>query len=143
LDRVWVSGWGNAAARLNNVTCLTIRGCSISDAVYAGIITTTATDGLIEGCAIERIGVQGASANANNAYGISLSRWTSQPAPTPVQVGSGVDGFLITSNTLRGNGTGVSVHVIGPCAVGKIAAKSASEFDVALSVELGNTVATP
>ena len=77
-DGVTVANVGNAGIRLHYVTGFTILNSYAHDAVYAGIITTSSTDGLIAGGVVERIGMHGsAAANSNNAYGISLTRFGS------------------------------------------------------------------
>jgi len=77
LDGVEAGYVGNAGVRLHYVTGFTIINPNIHDAVYAGIITTSSTDGVIAGGIIQRIGMNGSSAaNSNNAYGIALSRFT-------------------------------------------------------------------
>jgi len=75
LDRVEAGNVGNAAVRLHFVTGFQILMPNIYDAVYAGIITTSSTDGLIEGGTVSRIGVTGSEANSGNAYGITLTRF--------------------------------------------------------------------
>lgn len=76
LDGVEAGNVGDSAVRLHYVTGFTILGPNIHDAVYAGIITTSSTDGLIAGGTVQRIGMNGsAAANSNNAYGIALTRF--------------------------------------------------------------------
>ena len=76
LDGVEAGNVGNAGIRFHQVTGFTIVGAYVHDAVYAGIITTSSTDGLIAGGTVERIGMNGSSAaNSNNAYGIALTRF--------------------------------------------------------------------
>jgi hypothetical protein len=76
LDGVEAGNVGNAGIRFHYVTGFTIVGAYVHDAVYAGIITTSSTDGLIAGGTVERIGMNGSSAaNSNNAYGVALTRF--------------------------------------------------------------------
>jgi len=65
----------------------------IEDAVYAGIMITSARGGLVQGNAVRRIGVYGASANSNNAYGISIS--SNNPSVNPQSTDVVVDGNLV------------------------------------------------
>jgi hypothetical protein len=53
----------------------------VEDAVYAGIMVTSAKGGLVQGNTVRRIGVYGASANSNNAYGIAVS--SNNPSVNP------------------------------------------------------------
>ena len=77
LDGVEAGNVGNAGIRFHYVTGFTIVGAYVHDAVYAGIITTSSTDGLIAGGTVERIGMNGSSAaNSNNAYGIALTSFS-------------------------------------------------------------------
>ena len=76
LDQVEAGNVGDAGIRLHAVTGFAILTPNIHDAVYAGIITTSSTDGLIAGGTVQRIGMNGsAAANSNNAYGIALTRY--------------------------------------------------------------------
>lgn len=86
LDGLQISSWGDTGIYLNQVAGFAITGCVISDAVYAGIITTSATDGRIEGCSIARIGVHGSGAHGNNAYGVILSAASGQSPSARITV---------------------------------------------------------
>ena len=65
--------FGNAGIWVGPSTNPLITGTTIEDAVYAGIMVISAAGGRIDGNVVRRIGVQGASANGNNAYGIAVS----------------------------------------------------------------------
>ena len=65
----------------------------IEDAVYAGIMITSAKGGLVQGNTVRRIGVYGASANSNNAYGIAIS--SNNPSVNPQSTDVVVDGNLV------------------------------------------------
>lgn len=76
LDRVEAGNAGDSGVRLHYVTGFTILTPNIHDTVYAGIITTSSTDGLIAGGTVQRVGMNGSSAaNSDNAYGIALTRY--------------------------------------------------------------------
>ncbi|MBA2632972.1 MAG: right-handed parallel beta-helix repeat-containing protein [Chloroflexi bacterium] len=78
LDQVEAGNVGDAGVRLHYVTGFTILTPYVHDAAYAGIITTSSTDGVIVGGTVERIGMNGSSAaNSGNAYGITLSQFGS------------------------------------------------------------------
>jgi hypothetical protein len=87
LDRVEAGNVGDAGIRLHYVSGFTILAPFVHDAVYAGIITTSSTDGLITGGRVERIGMNGsAAANSDNAYGIALTRFGDQPKAARITV---------------------------------------------------------
>jgi parallel beta-helix repeat protein len=86
IDGVQAGNVGNAGIRLHYVNNFTISGAYIHDAVYAGIITTSSTDGMISGGTVERVGMNGSSAaNGNNAYGIALTQM-SQGEPRTARI---------------------------------------------------------
>ena len=64
--------FGNAGIWVGSSTNSRITGTTIEDAVYAGIMIISAAGGRVDGNVVRRVGVQGASANGNNAYGIAL-----------------------------------------------------------------------
>jgi hypothetical protein len=68
-----ISTFGNAGIWVGPSTNSRISGTTIEDAVYAGIMVISASGGRIDGNVVRRVGMQGASANSNNAYGIALS----------------------------------------------------------------------
>ena len=93
LDRVEAGNVGDAAVRLHYVTGFTILTPYIHDAAYAGIITTSSTDGVVAGGTVERIGMNGsAAANSDNAYGITL---TQMGATEPKAARITVSGVLV------------------------------------------------
>jgi hypothetical protein len=65
----------------------------VEDAVYAGIMVTSAKGGLVQGNTVRRIGVYGASANSNNAYGIAVS--SNNPSVNPQSQDVVVDANLV------------------------------------------------
>jgi hypothetical protein len=65
---------GAIGIRAYFVDDLLIEDSTISDCVYAGIMALSCREGSIEDNTVERIGVYGAAANGNNAYGIALSQ---------------------------------------------------------------------
>lgn len=94
----------------------------IEDAVYAGIMMTSARGGLVQGNTVRRIGVYDASANSNNAYGIAVSNNSGNPQSADVVVDAnliedvptwhGLDthgGIRVrfTNNTIRGAYRGI------------------------------------
>ena len=85
-------GYGGIHAKY--LTEFTIRDNTISDGVYAGIMVISGVRGTISGNTVERVGVQGAAANDNNAYGIALTQQVSTDTRSTDIVVSGntVDG---------------------------------------------------
>jgi len=98
--------------------------------VYAGIITTSSTDGLITGGTVERIGMNGsAAANSDNAYGIALTRFgQTEPKAARITVRCmlivnvptwhGLDthgglGIVFENNTVRGTYRGIMLTGFG------------------------------
>jgi hypothetical protein len=81
-----ISHYGYGGLYLRHVLDTTIRGTTITDGVYAGIMLLSAQRGLIEGNRIARIGTLGVSANQNNAYGISLNHPGELPASSDIVV---------------------------------------------------------
>ena len=74
---------------LRYVTDAVIENNNVHDAVYAGIMAISWTGGRISGNTVSRIGVYGAEANGNNAYGIAVTdqgdprSWMSLSRATP------------------------------------------------------------
>jgi len=74
LDRIEAGNCGEAAIRLRFVSGFSVIAPYLHDTVYAGLLATTVSDGLIEGGVVERVGMNGTSAaRNNNAYGVILS----------------------------------------------------------------------
>jgi parallel beta-helix repeat protein len=67
-----VASFGKAALWLRYVADLVVENNTVHDAVYAGIMVISGTGGRISGNTVSRVGVSGAEANGNNAYGIAL-----------------------------------------------------------------------
>ena len=67
-----VASFGKAGMWLRYVADLVIEDNEVHDTVYAGIMVISGTGGRISGNTVSRIGVTGAGANSNNAYGIAL-----------------------------------------------------------------------
>lgn len=65
--------FGNDGIDISQAVNTNIDNCSVHDIVYAGILMISNNGGNISRNTIKRIGVSGASANGNNAYGIALS----------------------------------------------------------------------
>ncbi len=72
-----------------------VEGNLITDGVYAGIMVISGQGGRIAGNTVQRIGVVGAGANGNNAYGIALSRGGGDLATDPRSVDIVVSGNLV------------------------------------------------
>ena len=64
--------FGNSGIWVGPSTNPRITGTTIEDAVYAGIMIISAAGGRVDGNVVRRIGVNGAEANGNNAYGIAV-----------------------------------------------------------------------
>jgi len=67
-----VASFGKAGMWLRYVSDLVVENNDVHDIVYAGISVISGTGGRISGNTVSRIGVHGAEANGNNAYGIAL-----------------------------------------------------------------------
>ncbi len=65
--------FGNAGMWIGPSTNSRITGSTIEDAVYAGIMVISASGATVDGNVVRRVGVRGAAANDNNAYGIAVS----------------------------------------------------------------------
>ena len=65
---------GYGGMYLRYVTHFVIQNNTVHDGVYAGIMVLSGLYGQILDNIVQRIGVYGAAANGNNAYGIALSR---------------------------------------------------------------------
>jgi parallel beta-helix repeat protein len=79
--------FGYGGIELRFVNDFTIRDNTIQDGVYMGMMVISSSRGLIAGNTVERIGVYGAGANSNNAYGIALTQMVaSSPRSTDITV---------------------------------------------------------
>ena len=67
-----IASFGKAGMWLRYVADVVVENNDVHDIVYAGIMVISGTGGRISGNVVSRIGVQGAAANGNNAYGIAL-----------------------------------------------------------------------
>jgi hypothetical protein len=67
-----VASFGKAGMWLRYVSDLVVEHNDVHDIVYAGIMVISGQTGLVDANTVSRIGVHGAEANSNNAYGISL-----------------------------------------------------------------------
>jgi hypothetical protein len=65
--------FGNSGIWLGPTTNARITGNTVEDAVYSGIMDISGSRDRIDGNVVRRIGVVGASANSNNAYGIAIT----------------------------------------------------------------------
>ena len=68
-----IRSFGNAGIWVGPSTGSRITGSTIEDTVYAGIMVIAAAGGRVDGNVVRRVGVRGAAANGNNAYGIAVS----------------------------------------------------------------------
>jgi hypothetical protein len=69
-----VGSFGGHGLYLREVSNLLVQNNRIHDIVYAGVMVLSGHGGRIVGNIVQRIGVNGSSANDGNAYGIALSR---------------------------------------------------------------------
>jgi parallel beta-helix repeat protein len=103
-------GYGGMYVR--QASGLTIAGNTVHDAVYAGIMVLSGIGGTISSNVVERIGVYGADANGNNAYGIALTRGgdtlTNDPQSSDVTV---LDNTVIDVPTWHGLDTHGGVRI--------------------------------
>jgi Right handed beta helix region len=86
-----IGNFGNDGIFAKNVAGLVVSGNTIHDIVYAGVLVISGNGGSVSGNLIERIGVHGASANENNAYGVLLTD----------QGGAPTSGFAVSGNTVE------------------------------------------
>jgi hypothetical protein len=68
-----IASFGGFGAYLRNVTDIRLEANDVHDIVYAGLMVLSGTGGTIQDNVVRRIGLEGAEANANNAYGIALT----------------------------------------------------------------------
>ena len=86
-----IGTFGNDAVFAKYVANLAVSGNTFHDTVYAGILVISGQGGRIEGNLVQRVGVNGAAANSNNAYGIGVTD----------QGGSPTSDFVVTGNTVE------------------------------------------
>ncbi len=86
-----IGSFGDDGIYAKYVADLSISGNTIHDVVYAGVLVISGHGGTISHNLIERIGVHGASANSNNAYGVALTD----------QGGAPSSDFSVTGNTVQ------------------------------------------
>jgi Right handed beta helix region len=89
-----VGNFGYGGMNLRFVTNLVVQNNDVHDGVYAGIMILSGATGTVSGNTVERIGVYGAAANSNNAYGIALSQ--QNPATDPPTRDFTVSGNVVT-----------------------------------------------
>ncbi len=68
-----IATFGGFGAYLRNVAEIHLEANDVHDIVYAGLMVLSGTGGTIQDNVVRRIGLEGAEANANNAYGIALT----------------------------------------------------------------------
>jgi parallel beta-helix repeat protein len=68
-----IKRFGNSGIWAGPVKNVTIRGNTIEDTVYSGIMLISATGGKVSANTVRRVGVVGSGANDGNAYGIAVS----------------------------------------------------------------------
>jgi hypothetical protein len=86
-----VASFGKAGMWLRYVSALVVENNDVHDIVYAGIMVISGQTGLVDANTVSRIGVYGAEANGNNAYGIAL-----EDQGLPVTSDFTVSGNLVT-----------------------------------------------
>ena len=86
-----ISRFGYGGISGHYVSAMVIANNRVSDCVYTGIMVHSGTGGRITGNVVERIGVYGASANSNNAYGITLTHSSGAPRTS---------NFVVSGNTV-------------------------------------------
>jgi hypothetical protein len=86
-----VASFGKAGMWLRYVSDLVVEHNDVHDIVYAGIMVISGQTGLVDANTVTRIGVYGAEANGNNAYGIAL-----EDQGLPVTSDFTVSGNLVT-----------------------------------------------
>lgn len=88
-----ISSFGGFGTYLRNVEDLRLEANDVHDIVYAGLMVLSGREGAIEGNTVRRIGMVGAEANENNAYGIAL---TTQGADEPA-----TSDFVVARNVVE------------------------------------------
>lgn len=89
-----IGRFGNAGVWAEHVDGVRVDSNSVHDQVYAGIMVLSGRGGSVSANLVRRIGVRGAAANGNNAYGIALTRRS---------VGTFVENPRSTDIVVRGN----------------------------------------
>lgn len=79
IRRCELASLGGFGMYLRNVADIRIEGNDVHDIVYAGLMVLSGAGGTIEANLVRRIGVKGAEANENNAYGIALTTQGDEP----------------------------------------------------------------
>ncbi len=91
IRNVDIGSFGDDGIYAKYVANLIVSGSTIHDIVYAGVLVISGQAGQIQSNLIERIGVHGAAANSNNAYGVALTD----------QGGSPTSDIVVRSNTVE------------------------------------------
>jgi nitrous oxidase accessory protein NosD len=86
-----IGNFGNDGIYAKYVADLVVSGNTIHDIVYAGVLVISGRSGSVSGNLVERIGVHGAAANSNNAYGVALTD----------QGGAPTSDFVVSGNTVE------------------------------------------
>lgn len=88
-----LASFGGFGTYLRNVSDVRLEGNTVRDVVYAGLMVLSGEGGIIAGNVVQRIGVVGADANKDNAYGIVL---TAQGEDEPMSTD-----FTVVGNTVE------------------------------------------
>lgn len=88
-----IASFGGYGTYLRNVASVHLEANDVHDIVYAGLMVLSGSGGAIEGNVVRRIGLEGAEANENNAYGIVLTtQGVDEPRTTD---------YLVSGNTVE------------------------------------------
>jgi nitrous oxidase accessory protein NosD len=86
-----IGSFGNDGIYAKYVADLLVSGNTIHDIVYAGVMVISGQTGQIENNLVQRIGVRGAAANDNNAYGVALTDQGGAPTSDVVVTGNTIE----------------------------------------------------
>lgn len=118
-----IGSFGDDGIYAKYVAKLLVSGSAIHDIVYAGVLVISGQAGRIEDNLIQRIGVRGAAANSNNAYGVLLTDQGGAPTSDMIVTGNTVDDvptwhaldthggqrISFTNNTIRRSSRGIFI----------------------------------
>jgi nitrous oxidase accessory protein NosD len=122
-----IGSFGNDGIYAKYVANLLVSGNTIHDIVYAGVLVISGQTARIEANLVERIGVRGAGANSNNAYGVALTDQGGAPTSDVVVTGNTVEDvptwhaldthgghrISFTNNTIRRSSRGIFITTSG------------------------------
>lgn len=107
-----IATFGGYGAYLRHVTDLQVERNKVRDIVYAGMMVLSGVGGSIHDNIIQRIGLEGASANEDNAYGIAVSLAPGEPPSSDLTVARNFVEDVPTWHALDTHG-GIRIDFVG------------------------------